>query len=522
MDHLQRGDLAGAERLCQAIVAAAPDHFDARHLLGFLALQTGRGQRAVELIGGALSINAGFAPAWNNLGLALAACDRLDAAVGAWERATALAPGYAEAHNNRGNALRDLGRAEEALACCEAAIALRPDMAEAHNNRGNALFDLGRLDDAVTAFDAAIALRADYVNAHGNRGGVLYAQRRWEEAIAGFDAALSIDPAFADAHFHRSFALLGLGRLAEGWREYEWRWRTREMTADLRGGTAPWWRGEPLRGRILYLHAEQGLGDTLQFCRYASMVGQDGQLVFEVPTSLKRLMGSLRLPRGARVIARGDPIPPFDLHCALLSLPAILATTLDHIPADVPYLAADQARVGQWRARLSGLAGIKVGLVWSGGQRPDQPGAAAIDRRRSVTLATLAPLAEVHGVSFVSLQKGPPASQAGAPPAGMAIMDVADELGDFADTAALTEALDLVISVDTSVAHLAGALGKPVWLLNRYDTCWRWLLDRDDSPWYPTLRQFRQPSPGDWAAVVGAVQTALRRLASDASSSAGG
>jgi len=290
---MQRGDLAGAERVCGAILAAAPDHFDAQHLMGFLAMRTGRNQRAVDLLIGAVPLNPNFPPAWNNLGLALAACDRLEEAVAAWERAAALAPGFAEAHNNRGNALRDLGRPDEALACCETAIALRPDMAEAHNNAGNALFDLGRLEDAVTAFDAAIALRPDYVNAHGNRGGALYGQRRWEGAIAGFDAALAIDPTFADAHFHKSFALLGLGRLDEGWREYEWRWRTLEMAADLRGGSAPYWRGEPLGGRILYLHTEQGLGDTLQFCRYAPRIGDGGRLVFEVPASLKRLMASL-------------------------------------------------------------------------------------------------------------------------------------------------------------------------------------------------------------------------------------
>jgi len=513
IDRLQRGDVDGAERVCLAILAASPDHFDARHLLGFLALQAGRSARAVELIAAALPLNPDFAPAWNNLGLALAACGRLQDAVLAWDRAVALAPGFADAHNNRGNALRDLGRPDDALASCDAAIALRPDLAEAHNNRGNALFDLDRLDEAIAAFEAAIALRPDYVNAHGNRGGALYGQRRWNEAIAGFDAALAIDPTFADARFHKSFALLGLGRLEEGWREYEWRWRTREMAADLRGGSAPAWRGEPLRGRILYLHAEQGLGDTLQFCRYAPLIGEGGRLVFEAPPSLKRLLTSLPLPDGARVIARGDPIPPFDLHCALLSLPSILGTTLATIPADIPYLAADAAGVSRWRERLAPLAGLKVGLVWSGGQRPDQPGAAAIDRRRSVSLAAMAPLAQVPGVSFVSLQKGAPAAQAAAPPSGMTILDPSGELDDFADTAALVEALDLVISVDTAVAHLAGALGRPVWLLNRYDTCWRWLLDRDDSPWYPSLRQFRQPAPGQWRPVMEAVQGALRALA---------
>jgi hypothetical protein len=245
------------------------------------------------------------------------------------------------------------------------------------------------------------------------------------------------------------------------------------------------------------------------------MIGEGGRLVFEVPASLKRVMASLALPAGARVIARGDPIPPFDLHCALLSLPAILGTTLDTIPT-TPYLTPDPPAAKHWRERLRGRPGLKVGLVWSGGQRPEQPGAAAIDRRRSVTLAAMAPLAEVPGITFISLQKGPPAAQAAAPPSGMTILDITAELDDFADTAALMDDLDLVISVDTSVAHLAGALGKPVWLLNRFDTCWRWLLDRDDSPWYPTLRQFRQPAPGDWASVMRAIRDALHAMASGA------
>ncbi len=219
------------------------------------------------------------------------------------------------------------------------------------------------------------------------------------------------------------------------------------------------------------------------------------------------------LPGITQIVACGDSLPPFDLHCPLMSLPRAFGTTLDSIPAATPYLAADRARAAAWRPRLAGLDGLRVGLVWAGGQRLDSPELAATDRRRSVALGTLAPLGEVSGVSFVSLQKDGPAAQAAHPPPGMVLHDFTADLHDFADTAPLVDGLDLVISVDTAVAHLAGALGKPVWLLNRFDTDWRWLRDREDSPWYPTLRQFRQPNPGDWTSVVGRLRDALQRLA---------
>ena len=264
---------------------------------------------------------------------------------------------------------------------------------------------------------------------------------------------------------------------------------------------------------MLLVHSEQGLGDTLQFCRFVPIVAQGAKIVLEVQPPLHRLLADL--PGIAEIVAEGDKLPPFDLHCALLSLPRFLGTSLETIPGEVPYLTADPLLVSAWRRRLAGLAGLKIGLVWAGGPRPDEPAESSVDRHRSMPLARLAALAEVEGVSFVSLQKGPPAAQAAQPPPGMVLHDFTAELDDFADTAALVEALDLVISVDTAVAHLAGALGKPVWLLNRFDTCWRWLLGRDDSPWYPTLRQFRQPAAEDWDSVIAAVKAALAQRVRD-------
>jgi len=306
------------------------------------------------------------------------------------------------------------------------------------------------------------------------------------------------------------FLLLITGRFEEGWEEHEWRWRMRQSSMVERTFPVPLWGGEPIAGRTILLHAEQGLGDTLQFCRYAPLIEPGARVIVEVQAPLARLVS--RMPGIAQVVVRGQALPPFDLHCPLLSLPRAFGTTLATVPGK-PYLAADPADSASWRERLAALPGLKVGLVWAGEPRENWPKLAAIDARRSMALKTLAQLGDAAGVSFISLQKGKPAAQATDPPAGMSLVDHTAELKDFADTAALIENLDLVICVDTSVAHLAGGMGKPVWLLNRFDTCWRWLLDRDDSPWYPTLRQFRQPSPGDWLAVVARVRDALQRLA---------
>jgi hypothetical protein len=296
--------------------------------------------------------------------------------------------------------------------------------------------------------------------------------------------------------------LLLAGELTEGWAQYEWRWRLKKQLKHVRPFKQPLWAGEETGGRVLLLHAEQGFGDTLQFCRYAPLVAARGhRVILEVQRPLAPLLTDL--PGVERVISHGDPLPHFDLHCPMLSVPGILGTTADTIPSAVPYLAAEPAMVARWRERLAALPGKKVGLVWAG-----NPNMSA-DRRRSIELAQLASLADVPGVSFISLQKGSPALQAIAPPPGLVLHDWTVELSDFAATASLIEALDLVIGVDTSVIHLAGALGKPVWLLNRFDCCWRWLKGCDDSGWYPGLRQFRQSSPGTWAAPIAELQAAL-------------
>jgi hypothetical protein len=303
-------------------------------------------------------------------------------------------------------------------------------------------------------------------------------------------------------------ALLMAGQLEEGWKEFEWRWQTEFLIRRGPHFSVPSWNGEAIGDRAILLFADQGLGDALQFCRYVPQIAAcAGRTILAVQPALMRLLS--RLPGVSEVIDQGGR-PSVDLWCALMSLPYAVGATLETIPATTPYLTADPADVAHWRARLAGLAGLRVGLCWAGGQF--NLGQIQRDRRRSMTLDRLAPLAEISGVQFISLQKGSPAAEAARPPQGMKLHDFTEDLHDFTDTAALIDSLDLVISVDTAVAHLAGALGKPVWLLNRFDTDWRWLQNRDDSPWYPTLRQFRQPTPGDWPSVIGRAQDALRLL----------
>jgi len=539
------GRLDQASALYEAILGRDPGHVDALHLLGTLCVQAGQPEKGAALLRRAVAINPELPQLHGILGVALEALGQLDDALASYDQALALQPRLVDGHYNRASALRKLGRREEALKSYDTVAVLAPRLAEAFYNRGVVLDELGRPLEASASYERAITAKPGFADALFNRGLALQRLQRNREAIDSFDRAIAARPAFAEAHFAkaqalhqlqrpveaiasydlslrhrpgdpltlacRGLSLLLAGRLAEGWPDYEWRLRTPEMAGDLRGGDAPEWKGEPLAGRVLYVHSEQGLGDTLQFVRYAPLIGAGDRVILEVQPALERLCASL--PAAPRIIARGETVPPFDLHCSLLSLPAIFSTTMETIPGDTPYLAADPEAAERWRERLAALPGFKVGLAWAGGQRPDQPHVVNIDRRRSVSLNSMAPLAEVAGVTYVSLQKGPPAAQAAAPPPGMALADFTAELNDFADTAALVAGLDLVISVDTSVAHLAGALAKPVWLLNRYDTCWRWLLDRDDSPWYPTLRQFRQSKPGDWAGVMAAVRDRLREYA---------
>jgi tetratricopeptide (TPR) repeat protein len=539
------GRLAEAEGIYRRILAIDPDHFDSLHLLGVIAHQRGRHAEAVAQIDRALERDRNSVIALNNRGNALLAVKRCEEALASYDRALALCPDYAdalcnrgaalhelrryeealescervlamrpdfaEAYSNRGNTLRELQRFDEALESCERALALRPDLAAAHFNRGNALHELQRFEEALESHDRALTLRPDYAEALTNRGVALHELMRFDEALASYRRALAVRPDYAEAHYREAITRLLTGDFAGGWRKYEWRWRIAQLAGAFRDFAQPLWAGShEIAGKTVLLHAEQGLGDTLQFCRYVPLVAQRGaRVIVEVQPPLAALLRAL--PGAARVVERGEALPDFDLHCPLLSLPLAFATRIDTIPAATPYLAAPADKVRAWRQRLGDRARPRIGVVWAGGPRPELPDANRVDRQRSLAFTQLAPIFQVEGCAFYSLQKGDQAvRQLRESALRHRVIDHTDALADFADTAALVENLDLVISVDTAVAHLAGALGKPLWLINRHNTCWRWLLDRDDSPWYPSARLFRQDATRRWDRLIGRVADSLR------------
>ncbi len=433
---------------------------------------------------------------------------RPDAAADAYRRAVELQPAHPDALTNLGCALRDLGRFEEAVLSLCAALEYNPRGGETYSNLGNVLKDMARLTEAEAACRAAVTLMPGSPVAKFNLGVVLQDQRKFAEAEDFYRAAIEAAPDYVRAHWNLGLALLAQGKFKEGWAEHEWRARTQRSWSPALRFETPAWKGEALAGKTLLIHREQGLGDNIQFVRYATPAAQQGARV--VILTYPSLAGLFRtVPGVAEVVADGDPLPAFDLQAPILSLPHLFGTELATIPAESAYLSADPARVAAWRDRLAALPGLKVGLVWAGGTRPNDPDWARIDHRRSLALAQFAEIAGLAGLSLVSLQKGEAAAQV----EGFPIADFMDEVEDFADTAALVEALDLVVSVDTAVAHLAGALGKPVWILSRYDGCWRWLENRDDSPWYKTARLYRQRQPHGW-------QDVLARLREDLENSA--
>ena len=453
----------------------------------------------------ALALEPEFKEAWINLGLAVLSQGRPDEALSCQREALRLDPESADAHNNLGMAHYAQGHIAEAESCFRAALRLRPDHANATLNLGSARQVLNDVEQADALFRRAIALGVEPAPAKANLALALMEQIRPEEAEQCCREALALWPGYVEAKANLALALLAMGRLEEGWREYESRWEVEAMGLSAPALPEPRWTGQPLNGETVLLYAEQGFGDTLQFCRYAPMVAAaGGRVVLVVPPELRRIMGTLE--GVAAVLAEDDPLPAFDYHCPLLSLPFAFGTTMETIPAPLGYLRADPS---PWADFLETLPGLKVGLVWAGKSRTAQPHAVAIDKRRSMRLADMAPLLLVPGCSFVSLQLGPPAAQMRALPRGAVLHDVSERRTDWAATADLIAGLDLVIAVDTAVAHLAGALGKKVWMLNRYDSCWRWFLNRDDTPWYPSMRQFRQASRGDWSGVIERVRLAL-------------
>ena len=529
-----------AEVWMEKAIAAAPESPVIFYIYGIMLMIQGKQAAALLLMTHVVTLKPDHAEAHWLISNVLRKKGDLVGALAAIDQALALNPQNAEALSDKGNALKELGRLDEAALCYEAALAVKPGDYRFRNNLGVVRFlqnDLagaealyrevleatpacpetlsnmsavqrlkGDLDSAVQYAREALALRPDYPDAFNNLGNALKDGRRLEESVVAYGEVLRLHPGDADVRKNLAMALLALGRFEEGWREYEWRWKSKQLRHAARHFAKPLWRGEDGGGRTILIHAEQGLGDTLQFCRYAPLVRDRGlRVVMEVPKPLARLVKSLEGVES--VVTAGETLPRFDLQCPMMNLPLALATTVETIPADLPYLHPAPADAEAWRKRIAaeGEGGLNVGLVWAGNARRHSPDLIATDGKRSMDPRLLAPIMNLPGVRFFSLQKDGPQA-----PEAFRLIDWMADCGDLADTAALVANLDLVVSVDTAIAHLAGALGRPVWLLNRFDSCWRWFVDREDSPWYPgTLRIFNQQTMGDWKEVILRVREAL-------------
>jgi tetratricopeptide (TPR) repeat protein len=574
MRHHRDGQLAIAEDIYRKVLAQSPNHPDALHLLGLIAADSGKTEAGIELIRRAIVIKPSDAEYHSNLGNALGKLGKFDEAIAAHRIAARLKPDYAEVHYNLANALMESGRTLEAIVEYRQAIQLRPDFASPNNNLGHALyldgqmdgaieachraiqldpgyfeayFNLGlalqakgRIDESIAATREALRLRLDSAEAHYNLGNALHDIERYEEAIAAYRQALRFKHDYPEAHNNLGIALRDSGRLndanaafldalrirnenpavhwnlalnyllqgnfKDGWAEHEWRWQCESFPSPRRNFRQPIWDGRNLNGQTILLHSEQGFGDTIQFVRYAPMVAdRGGRVVLQCQPELVRLLKCN--PQLGEVISADDAIPEFEFHGPLLSLPRAFNTDINSIPAATPYLRVDRALAEAWKERLvSAPRGFRVGLVWAG--RPTHKR----DRHRSFALTQFLPMAAVNGVSFFSLQKGPASKQIDNLPQSMKLIDYSSDLHDFADTAALIANLDLVIGADTAVIHLAAAMGKPVWLLLPAIPDWRWLMNREDSPWYPTMRLYRQTSLGDWAEVLNRVTGSLAKF----------
>ena len=469
--HHRAGRLPEAEAIYRRVLSSQPKNTDALYLLGLVTQLTARYAESVELFQRAVRVNPKSAKYWVNLALSVGGMGlgRTGEAIEALRKAVALDPNIPEAWSNLGNEYRNDSRFEEARQCYAKALALRPNFADAQLNLGVTLQET---------------------------------EQSFAPALDAYEKAIAMQPDFALAHWNLGFALLLLGDYSRGLAEYEWRWRTNTVSAP-RNFHQPQWTGETLQGRRILIHAEQGLGDAIHMARYIPLVARrGGKVILECPGPLVRLFR--QLPGLTEIVHYGDPLPHFDIHCPLMTLPLVFHTTLDTIPAEVPYIKPDPQLVAHWQQKMPpDPTRPRVGLVWAGAPANKN------DRNRSMSLQELAPLAEIKSARFFSLQKGPAAAQTARPPKGMELIDFTQEFTDFADTAAMTANLDLVIAVDTSVAHLAGAMGRPVWIMIPFMPDWRWLRERSDSPWYPTVKIFRQSRQRKWPEVVQKITEAL-------------
>lgn len=433
------------------------------------------------------------------------AAREFERALDLYDQAITLNPLHAEAYYRRGNTLKDLGQLRAAVASYDKAILIKPDYAHAYCNRGVVQQALELRSDALSSYDLAISHDPLDARTHYNRALLLQDCSRWEEALQSYDKAIAADPAFADAQYNRAVALLSCGDFGRGWANYEWRWRIpgRIGLGDVRHFIQPLWLGkESVDGKRVLLHSEGGLGDTLQFCRYASLLAKQGATIYlEVPASLVHILASLE--GVTRVIAQGEALPPFDYRCPLLSLPLACKTTLASIPSARKYLYSDEAKVRHWRLQLKDRTRPRVGLVWSG--NPNHTN----DRHRSVRLADWLPHLP-EGFDYFRLQRDVSKDDQATLDLNPSIISIEPSYREFSTTAALCECMDVVISVDTSLAHLSAAVGQRTWILLSFNSDWRWLREREDSPWYPSVKLYRQSSSGGWSEVFERIAADLR------------
>ena len=512
---LNRGNaLKELQRLDEALasfdraLAVQPDHAGAHYNRGVALHALERLDEALASYDRALALRPDYAEALANRGVVLQALRRFDEALASYDRALAALPDSAEVHVRRGEVLFELRRFPEALTSCDRALALSPDSPEAHCNRGNALSMLERFDEALASYDRALALRPDYADAYANRGVTLLALKEFDAALRCHERALALQPDFPEAHCNEGFCRLLLGDFERGWAKHPWLWQTKQLKHAKRSFAEPPWTGsEDIAGKTVLLYAEHGLGDTIQFCRYAPGVAARGaRVILEVQRPLRDLTCSLvthSLADTLQVVPRGDTLPPFDMQCSLLGLPLACGTRLATIPSEAPYLHPSAPAVADWNARLPPRTRPRIGLAWSGDPTHQN------DHNRSIALADLLPALQGSDATLVSVQREVRPADAAVLQGRNDIVHFGEALQDFSDTAALIANLDLVIAVDTSVAHLAGALAKPVWVLLPFIPDWRWLLDRDDSPWYPTARLFRQDDSRRWDGAVARLGAAL-------------
>ena len=500
--HHRSGQLRDAEQLYRQILAADGTNAEVCYLLGETCQAQGALSEAAAALERAVQLKPDYAEAHNYLAAVLKEQNKLDEAAAHCRRALELKPDNAGAHGNLAAILEKQGRFAEAADCYRKILALMPNYAPAHNNLGVVLEQQGQLDQAVACWRRALELQPDFAETHNNLGVVLAQQDKPDEAAACYRRALELQPDFADAHVNYALTLLSMGRLAEGWREYEW--RLKRPGEEKPALAQPRWTGSPLAGRTILLRSEQGLGDTLQFIRFAELLRQQGGTVkIEVPRALVPLLQQSGF-RG--LVAEGTPAGDFDVHIPLMSLLGVLGTALESIPGGVPYISAEGRLVEHWRSELRATDNFKIGIVWQG--NPNYP----IDRYRSIPLARFAPLAQ-DGVELISLQNGFGREQLAGIEGQFAVRDLGEgidtEHGPFMDTAAIIKNLDLVVTCDSVVAHLAGAMGAEVWVAQALVPDFRWMLGRAENSWYPTMRRFRQSAQGDWNSVFRNIHSEL-------------